>query len=86
MHVGITGVQDQRQRPHPTGSDRLCLGQRAIAQPVGQAFDAQLRAADPAIGYKDDQTVLHWLTAAGLEIAEVRDMPANNLSVVFERS
>ena len=48
-------------------------------------FDAQLRAADPAIGYKDDQTILQWLTAAGLDIAEVRDMPANNLAFIARK-
>ncbi|WP_412507795.1 DUF938 domain-containing protein [Roseovarius sp. SYSU LYC5161] len=49
------------------------------------AFDASLRAQDPAIGYKDDFEVIDWLHAAGLELAEVVEMPANNLALVARR-
>lgn len=45
-------------------------------------FDAQLRAADAAIGYKDDSTVSGWLAQAGLASAAPVPMPANNLAFV----
>jgi SAM-dependent methyltransferase len=47
-------------------------------------FDAELRAADPAIGYKDDDWVNEVLTSAGLD-PEVRQMPANNLAFIARR-
>lgn len=49
------------------------------------AFDASLRAQDPAIGYKDVVTVCARLVAAGLSHVETVAMPANNLLLVFER-
>lgn len=48
------------------------------------AFDASLRAQDPAIGYKDLPWVLARLTAAGLD-CRVQDMPANNLMLICRR-
>jgi SAM-dependent methyltransferase len=45
------------------------------------AFDASLRAQDPAIGYKDIAEVEGWMRAAGLSPRR-RDMPANNLLVI----
>jgi SAM-dependent methyltransferase len=51
--------------------------------PSNEAFDAQLRAQDPEWGLRDLETVVELAGAAGLELAEVVDMPANNLSVVL---
>lgn len=48
-------------------------------------FDADLRAADPQIGYKDDQWMRHTLTVAGLTVKDVRDMPSNNLAFIAEK-
>lgn len=48
-------------------------------------FDADLRAANPAIGYKDDDEIKDWLAAAGLQLTAVEDMPANNLAFVATR-
>lgn len=45
------------------------------------AFDASLRAQNPAIGYKDIATVCARLAGAGLRV-EVHEMPANNLMIV----
>ncbi len=42
-------------------------------------FDAELRGADPAIGYKDTRALQDWLHAAGLSNVTRHDMPANNL-------
>ena len=49
------------------------------------AFDASLRAQDPAIGYKDLDWVKDRLTAGGLAV-RVIDMPANNLTLVARQS
>lgn len=48
-------------------------------------FEASLRARDPAMGIRDLAEVDRWAAAAGLQrIAELA-MPANNLTLVFER-
>jgi SAM-dependent methyltransferase len=47
------------------------------------AFDASLRAQDPAIGYKDLAWVLDRLAKSGLQ-TEVRAMPANNLMLIAQ--
>ena len=49
------------------------------------AFDASLRAQDPAIGYKDAAWIAARLAAAGLRVT-CREMPANNLMWVAFRS
>lgn len=47
-------------------------------------FDAQLRGADPAIGYKDDAWVEEVLTGCDLRVT-VAPMPANNLAFVAQK-
>jgi len=49
------------------------------------AFDAQLRVHDPAWGLRDLEAVVELAGVAGLELDEVVDMPANNLSVIFRK-
>ena len=49
--------------------------------PGDAAFDASLRAQDPAIGYKDLDWVLARLAVAGMDAA-LHEMPANNLMLV----
>ena len=48
-------------------------------------FHAQLKAADPLIGYKDDVQVADMLHANWLELDRVVEMPANNLAFVAHR-
>lgn len=48
-------------------------------------FDASLRAADPAIGYKDADDVRQWLADAGMVRHDTVDMPANNLILLSEK-
>ncbi|WP_306115754.1 MULTISPECIES: DUF938 domain-containing protein [unclassified Roseovarius] len=48
-------------------------------------FDASLRAADPAIGYKDVDDVRQWLADAGMTLTDSVDMPANNLTLVSKK-
>lgn len=50
------------------------------------AFDATLRARDPAWGLRDLDTVKAAAAAAGLTFAERRAMPANNLMLLFRRT
>jgi len=47
-------------------------------------FDAQLREADPDIGYKDDQWVNDVLTGCRLSVT-VEAMPANNIAFIARR-
>jgi hypothetical protein len=51
-----------------------------------QAFDASLRARDPAWGLRDTDAVEVAATAAGFAFAERRAMPANNLMLLFRRA
>lgn len=50
------------------------------------AFDASLRARDPAWGVRDREAVAALAAAHGLAFAERVAMPANNLSLVFRRA
>jgi hypothetical protein len=56
-----------------------------LTSPGDAEFDAQLRAADPATGYKDDQWIAQTLALAGLALVEVRPMPANNLAFIARK-
>lgn len=49
------------------------------------AFDARLKAMDPAIGYKEVGWVEAQLAAAGLEPVEQVEMPAGNLMLIARR-
>lgn len=51
-----------------------------------ERFDQALRAQDPAWGIRDLESLLAAAADAGLRERQVLDMPANNLSVVLERS
>lgn len=48
-------------------------------------FDAQLRGADPAIGYKEADDVVAWLQGAGATQVDRVEMPANNLAIIATR-
>ncbi len=51
--------------------------------PSNEAFDADLKARDPAWGLRDLAAVEREAQAAGLSLQEVVAMPANNLLLVF---
>jgi len=53
--------------------------------PSNGAFDAQLRAHDPAWGLRDLEAVVELAGTARLELAEVVEMPANNLSIILRK-
>jgi len=53
--------------------------------PSNAQFDVYLRAQDPAWGVRDLDDVRHAAADRGFALVETVEMPANNLSVVFER-
>ena len=50
-----------------------------------RAFDDYLRQRNPEWGIRRLETVAEAAAESGLDLAEVTEMPANNLSVVFQR-
>lgn len=50
------------------------------------AFDADLRARDPAWGLRDLKAVRQQADEAGLGLREYRALPANNLLLIFNRN
>jgi SAM-dependent methyltransferase len=53
--------------------------------PSNAAFDRSLRATNPAWGVRDLEAVAAAATEHGFALVETVEMPANNLSVVFQR-
>ncbi len=62
-------------------------GGQHVGEGDGNArFDAALRAQDASWGYRDvDEELVPAAALAGLELAEVVPMPANNLFLVFKK-
>jgi hypothetical protein len=56
-----------------------------FTSPSNQAFDASLRAEDPARGIRDLEAVVKLAEGAGLRFVEDIEMPANNRCLVFEK-
>lgn len=53
--------------------------------PSNLAFDASLRAQDPALGLRQLEDVAAVASGQGLRLGEVVDMPANNVIAVFHK-
>ena len=53
--------------------------------PSNAAFDKQLQSQDPKWGVRDLEAVVDVAVEHGFACQSVIEMPANNLSVVFER-
>jgi len=74
----------------PTGGPLFLYGpyQRAdeALAPSNAAFDADLRARNPAWGLRYLEDVTREAEAVGLKLDRVVAMPANNLSVIFVRA
>lgn len=51
-----------------------------------EAFDAWLKQRDPEFGVRDLEDVQSAASANGLRLDEIVEMPANNLSLVFEKT
>jgi SAM-dependent methyltransferase len=54
--------------------------------PSNAAFDASLRSNDPEWGVRDIADAGQLAESAGLHLAEIADMPANNFMLVFART
>lgn len=54
--------------------------------PSNERFDESLRARDPRWGVRDLDEVVLEARSCGLELDEVVEMPANNLTVILRRS
>jgi Protein of unknown function (DUF938) len=52
--------------------------------PSNEAFDAWLKERDESYGVRDLEAVEAVANAAGFRLREITEMPANNLSLVFE--
>lgn len=52
--------------------------------PSNESFDAWLKERDPRYGVRDLEEVEAAANAEGLRLREIIEMPANNLSLVFE--
>ena len=53
--------------------------------PSNEAFDADLKARNPAWGLRQKEKLVELAKANGLELVERIEMPANNLSLVFRK-
>jgi cyclopropane fatty-acyl-phospholipid synthase-like methyltransferase len=58
----------------------------AHTAPSNEAFDASLRARDPAWGVRNVDDVAREAHECGFVRTEIVEMPANNLSVIFRRT
>jgi hypothetical protein len=56
-----------------------------FTSPSNEAFDAALRAEDPARGIRDLEAIQALAAGAGLVFIEDIAMPANNRCLVFEK-
>ena len=54
--------------------------------PSNAAFDEQLRSQDSAWGVRDLEAVVEVAVEQGFACQNVIEMPANNLSVVFDKT
>ena len=54
--------------------------------PSNEAFDASLRSRNPEWGVRDLDEVERVASGSGFALQETVDMPANNLTVVFQRA
>ena len=53
--------------------------------PSNQEFDRALRSSDPEWGVRDVEAVIDAAKAENLTFLKIIEMPANNLSVIFQR-
>ncbi len=87
--VGSRGVSRGAGKVLPPGGILFLYGpyrrQGQHTSPGNQAFDEQLKAANPEWGVRNLEDVARLAKAVDLELEQIHDMPANNLSVVFRK-
>src|ERR1700733_2718747 len=83
------GLLAGAQRTLPAGGVLYLYGPYRIdgrhTAPSNQDFDARLRAQNPQWGIRDLADVTALAARHGLSLTETVSMPANNLSVIFQR-
>lgn len=83
--AGAAVLIEEAARTLPPGGRLVIYGpflrDGVATSPGDAAFDADLRAQDPSIGYKDLAWVLSSMQGAGLRPG-VEPMPANNLAII----
>ena len=78
----------ERALPRPGGLLYLYGAYREADVPLtpsNEAFDASLKARDPAWGLRDRDAVVALARSHGLTLTLRTDMPANNISLIFRR-
>lgn len=84
------GLLDGAARILPPGGGLYLYGPYQVGgrhtAPSNAAFDADLRARDPAWGVRDVADVLREAAARGLHHVDTVPMPSNNLSLVLRRA
>jgi hypothetical protein len=84
------GLMAGAERLLPAGGTLFLYGpyrrQGVPTAPSNEAFDMNLRSRDPDWGLRDLEDVVALATQHGLALQNVIDMPANNLSVIFQRA
>ena len=93
LHIApweVCGALMRGMARHLTAKGQLCLYGPFIVNdrptaPSNLAFDADLKARDPAWGLRRLEDVQAEAERAGLALRERVEMPANNLLVLFER-
>ena len=85
----MEGLMRGAARLLPPGGPLILYGpyRRAgvATAPSNEAFDASLKARNPAWGLRDLQAVQEEAAGQGLAFHRLYEMPANNLTVVFRR-
>ena len=83
------GLLDGAARLLPTGGPLILYGpwmkDDVETAPSNIAFDRKLTAVDPAWGLRRVEEFAQAAAERGLELAEARPMPANNLMLLFRR-
>ena len=86
--AACTGLLDGAARILPSGAPLVLYGPfrrgGRHTSPSNEAFDASLRAQDPAWGVRDIDDVV--AAAEGHSLGELVEMPSNNLCVVLRRA
>ena len=83
------GLLAGAERILPPGAPLILYGpwldDRITTAPSNLAFDADLRRRDPDWGLRRVEDFAQAAAAHGLELAETREMPANNMMLLFRK-